>query len=104
MRLRLEPDMVVVGEADSAGSTLRLATETKPDVVLLDIRLPDANGITIIRQLHNLAPACKVILVTLYDNPKNRAKAMEAGASEFVAKQESPERLFMAIRKVVQQY
>ena len=59
------------------------------------------DGITIIRQLYNLAPACKVIIVTLYDSPHYRTRANEAGAVAFIAKQEPPERLFTAIREAV---
>lgn len=102
MRLKLEPDMVVVGEADSADTALKLTAETQPDVILLDIRLPDHDGITIIRQLYNLAPACKVIIVTLYDSPSYRTRAKEAGAVAFIAKQESPEKLFIAIREAME--
>ena len=102
MRLELEPDMVVVGEADSADTTLKLAAEIQPDVILLDIRLPDANGVAIIRHLYRLAPACKVILVTLYDNPQHRTRAKEAGASDFVAKQEPSETVLTAIREALQ--
>lgn len=102
MRLNLEPDMVVVGEANNANSALKLAEETQPDIILLDIRLPDKDGITIIRQLCNLAPTCKVIIVTLYDSPYYRTKANEAGAVAFIAKQEPPENLFIAIREATQ--
>jgi len=102
MRLKLEPDMVVVGEAESADMALKITTETQPDVVLLDIRLPDQDGITIIRQLYSLAPACKVIVVSLYDSPKYRIQAQEAGAVAFISKQESPERLLTVIREAVQ--
>lgn len=101
MRLKLEPDMVVVGEADSADMALKLTEDTQPDVIVLDIRLPDQDGITIIRQLYNLAPACKVIVVTVYDNPTHRTRAEGAGAVAFIAKQEPPERLFTAIREAV---
>ena len=102
MRLKLEPDMVVVGEASTADMALKLTAETQPDVILLDIRLPDKDGITIIRQLYGLAPACKVIIVTLYDSPYYRTRAKEAGAVAFIAKQEPPERLFTAIRDAMQ--
>ena len=102
MRLKLEPDMVVVGEAGTADTALKLTAETQPDVILLDIRLPDQDGITIIRQLYNLAPVCKVIIVTLYDSPNYRIRAIEAGAVAFIAKQEPPEKLFTAIRDAMQ--
>ena len=101
MRLKLEPDMVVVGEANNADMALKLTAETQPDVILLDIRLPDKDGMTIIRQIYNLAPACKVIIVTLYDSPNHRIRAKEAGAVAFITKQEPPERLFTAIREAV---
>ena len=67
--------MIVVGEAANAVMALKLTAETQPDVILLDVRLPDQDGITLIRQLYNLAPACKVIIVTLYDNPHSRTRA-----------------------------
>ena len=94
--------MVVVGEASSADTALKLTEETQPDVILLDIKLPDQDGITIIRQLYGLAPACKVIIVTLYDSPYYRTRAKEAGAVAFIAKQEPPEMLFTAIREAME--
>jgi DNA-binding NarL/FixJ family response regulator len=101
MRLTLEPDIIVVGEARNADLALKLAEKTQPDLILLDIRMPGTAGLAIIRQLYQVAPACKVIIVTLYDSPDYRLRAEEAGAVAFVAKQEQPESLLTAIRQAI---
>lgn len=102
MRLALEPDLAVVGEAHNAETALQQAAATHPAVVLLDIKLPGQEGITIIRQLNRAAPGCKVVVVTIYDNPIYRARANEEGAAAFIAKQEPTERLLTIIREVTQ--
>lgn len=103
MRLALEADMKVVGEAANTETALTLAEVTQPDVILLDVKMPGQDGLTIIRPLHRAAPGCKVIVVTIYDNPHQRAWAKAEGAAAFSAKQESPEHLLTAIREAVQQ-
>jgi DNA-binding NarL/FixJ family response regulator len=103
MRLALEANITIVGEAYNAESALQLAAETQPNVILLDIKMPGKDGIAIIPQLRQVVPACKVIIVTLYDSPNHRRWAKEAGAAAFVAKQESPESLLTAIEQVAGQ-
>jgi CheY-like chemotaxis protein len=103
MRLTLEPNMVIVGEAADTATALEVTKDTQPDVILLDIKMPKQDGLSIVRQLHQAAPAAKVIIVTIYDTPTNRILAKEAGAVAFVAKQEPPERLLTAIHQAVQQ-
>ena len=101
MRLTLEPDIKVVGEALNADMAVKLAEQCQPDLILLDIRMPGKGGLAVIRQLYQAAPACKVIIVTLYDSPDYRFRAKEAGAVAFVAKQEQPETLLTAIRQAI---
>lgn len=98
MRLALEADFSVVGEAATGQTALLLAQATQPDVVLLDIKLPDQDGIAVAGQLHQVTPQSRVIIVTLYDDPGHRSGAKAAGAAGFVAKQEPPENLLAAIR------
>ncbi len=98
MRLALEADMKVVGEAANVETAVAVAAITQPDVVLLDIRMPGQDGLTAIHQLHQVTPACKVIIVTVYDSPHQRAWAKAEGAVAFIAKQEPPEKLLAAIR------
>ncbi len=99
MRLNLETDMTVVGEAPNAEKALALAKATQPDVVLLDVRMPGPDGLSTIQQLHQAAPGCKVIIVTIYDSPRRRLLAKDTGAAAFIAKQEPPEHLLVAIRE-----
>ena len=98
MRLALEADMTVVGEAANVETAVPLAGVTRPDVILLDIKMPRQDGLSAIRQFHRAAPGCKVIIVTIYDSPRQRAGAKAEGAVAFIAKQESPEHLLAAIR------
>jgi DNA-binding NarL/FixJ family response regulator len=101
MRLALEIDFSVVGEAATGQTALLLAQATQPDVVLLDIKLPDQDGIAVAGQLQQVAPQSRVIIVTLYDDPRHRSGAKAAGAAGFVAKQEPPEKLLTAIREAL---
>jgi DNA-binding NarL/FixJ family response regulator len=100
MRLALETDITVVGEAANAETALLQAEATQPDVVLLDIKMPGQDGLSLIGPLHQVAPACQIIIVTIYDSPDRRRLAHEAGAAAFIAKQEPPEHLLTTIREV----
>ena len=99
MRLALEADMKVVGEAANAETAVTVAAITQPDVVLLDIKLPGQDGLTTIHQLHQVTPGCQVIIVTIYDSPHQRIWAEAEGAVAFITKQESPEKLLTVIRE-----
>ena len=101
MRLGLEDDMRIVGEAQNGETALHLAQETQPDIILLDLNLAGRDGIKLIPRFHDLVPKGKVIIVTIYDNRPQRVRAEAAGAIEFIAKQESPERLLTAIREAI---
>jgi DNA-binding NarL/FixJ family response regulator len=101
MRLAMEADFSVVGEAATAKAALRLAQAIQPDVVLLDVKLPDQDGIAVAGQLRQVAPQSRVIIVTLYDDPRHRSGAKAAGATGFVAKQEPPEKLLTVIREAL---
>ena len=98
MRLVIEPDMAVVGEADDVAEALVLAQALEPDVVVMDIGMRDANGVDTIKRLRAAAPAAAVVVLTLRGDEDTRALAQEAGAQAFIEKEGGPEPLLHAIR------
>ena len=101
-RLSREKHLRLVGEAADGAQGLRLARELRPDVVVLDLVLPDVDGIEVARALRaGAAPGVPVIL-SLHDTRANRARAAAAGVAAFVGKQEPVETLLAAIRVAAQ--
>ncbi len=98
MRLALEPDMQIVGEAERADKALELVPQLKPDVVIMDIRMPEVSGIEATQALKEIAPQSPVVVLSLYDDPNTRSQAKAAGAVAFIAKQDPEEVLLAAIR------
>jgi two-component system response regulator DevR len=84
--LERERDIRVVGEADSARHTLGRIMATRPDVVLLDVRLPDGNGIDICREVLEHAPDMRCLMLTAYDDEQALYSAVLAGAMGYVLK------------------
>lgn len=98
MRLALEPDLVVVGEAGDSAEALQLVAKLQPDVVVTGIRFPELDGIAMTARLRHDFPNCAVVILSLYDDAFNRERALQAGAAFFVSKQESDTVLVEAIR------
>lgn len=101
MRLLLEPDMAVVGEASNGKEALALVQQLYPDVVLMDIEMPDMDGITTTAVLRTIVPQSMVVMLSIHDNGIMRARAQTAGARAFVEKQGSMEALLTAIRLAI---
>ena len=99
IRLVLEPDVEVVGEAGDGAGAISLAQSLRPDVILMDVKMPGMDGISTVRTLRALAPESAVVILSLYDDASTRAGAEEAGAAAFVAKHEVEETLLAAIRR-----
>jgi len=95
-----EQDMDVVGEAGNAQEALRLASQLQPDIVLLDIRLPDRSGIDVCRDIRLRHPQTQVLMLTSYVEEELLTEAIAAGASGYVLKQLSTDELLHAIRTV----
>jgi two-component system response regulator NreC len=101
--LATEPDMEVVGEADNGRTTLRLAQEKKPHVVIMDITMPDLNGIEATRQILAESPEVKVIALSMHSDSLFVLNMLKAGASGYLLKDCALEELVKAIRTVVAQ-
>jgi DNA-binding NarL/FixJ family response regulator len=100
MVLRAEPDIEVVGEAADGKTALAQAAALKPDVVLMDVRMPGMDGIEATRRLVERSPKAKVIVLTTFDLDEYAFGALKAGASGFLLKDVRPDDLVAAIRAV----
>jgi DNA-binding NarL/FixJ family response regulator len=96
-----EPDMEVVGEAENGRVTVRLARKLSPDVVLMDIAMPDLNGIDACRQILSEDPNVKVVALSMHSNEQFVSEMLNTGASGYLLKDCNFEELSLAIRSVV---
>ena len=98
-----EPDMEVVGEADDGRKTLKLAQELAPDVIIMDISMPDLNGIEATRQLLVDCPSVKVIALSMHSDSLFVLNMLRSGALGYLLKDCALEELVKAIRTVMRQ-
>lgn len=98
MLLEGEEDIEIVGEAGTAGEAVDAVGRWRPDVVLMDIGLPDASGIEATRQIKEAWPGTAVVALTIHEDEEYFFKMLEAGASGYVPKRAAPEELLTAIR------
>jgi DNA-binding NarL/FixJ family response regulator len=98
--LSREKDFQVVGEAVNGREAIEKARELNPDMVLMDLRMPEIDGIEAMRQIKADDPAMKFIILTTYDNDEYIFKGIEAGARAYLLKDAPREELFKAIRAV----
>lgn len=98
--LRFEPDIQVVGKAARGQEGIDLATRLHPDIVLMDINMPDMDGITATMQITAKVPSTSVIMMSVQNEPDVLRRAMLAGAREFLAKPFSLDELISAVRHV----
>jgi len=98
--LSRENDIEVVGEAQNGKVAIEKARELKPDIVLMDLRMPEVDGIEAIRRIKSENPQVKFIVLTTYDNDEYIFKGIEAGARAYLLKDAPRAELFKAIRAV----
>ncbi|MGW6458755.1 response regulator [Streptomyces sp. NPDC055078] len=98
--LEIQDDIEVVGEAADGAEGVARAEELKPDVVLMDVRMPGTDGIEALRKLRALDNPAKVLIVTSFTEQRTVIPALRAGASGYVYKDIDPEALAGAIRSV----
>ena len=96
-----DPRVEVVGEAADGEEAVRLAAKLKPDVVLMDLRMPNLDGIEATRLITQADPALKVIVLTTFDTDSQVLRALQAGASGFALKDATPEAIMGAIEAVM---
>jgi DNA-binding NarL/FixJ family response regulator len=95
-----EPGIDVVADVGTAEEAIRVAEKLSPDVVLLDIGLPDLDGVTALTRLKHVRPASAVLILTMHDDPALVRGAVQAGASGYLLKGVSRRELLSAVRAV----
>ncbi len=100
MVLGAHPDLEVVGEAENGATAISQAAELKPDIVLMDVRMPVVDGVTATGRILEAGHGARVLVMTTFDLDEHALGALRAGASGFLLKDTPPEDLISAIRSV----
>jgi DNA-binding NarL/FixJ family response regulator len=98
--IKHQVDMELVGEAGTVEEAVALYSQKRTDVVLLDLRLPDASGVTAIQRIQALDPAARVVVLTTYEGDEDISRAMRAGAKGYLIKGMPHTAVLQALRKV----
>ena len=96
-----EPDLIVAGQGEDAYQALKQIRALKPDLTLLDISLKDTGGIELLKEMRAQEPDLRVLILSMHDESLYAERALRAGARGYVMKQEAPQVLLQAIRKVL---
>ena len=99
--LRTIPGLDVVGEASDGDAAVLAVLEHGPDVILMDVRMPGKDGIEATRQIRQLVPDCRVLIVTMYDDDATVFTAMQAGAQGYLLKDAEQDDIVRAVHGVV---
>jgi DNA-binding NarL/FixJ family response regulator len=95
-----EPGIEIIGQASTGREAVEQARRLAPDVVLMDVRMPDLDGIAATRELSRAAPAAKVLILTTFEQDDYVFGALRAGASGFLLKRARPEELIAAVHAI----
>lgn len=96
-----EPDLHAAAQAESAAQALGTVNTDRPDLVLLDISLPDRSGLELIKDLHTLHPELPILVVSMHDESIYAERVLRAGGRGYIMKQEGGKKLMQAIRQVL---
>ena len=99
--LQAAKDMIIVGEGGNGAEAIELAATRNPDILLLDIELPDQRGDAVMRHIHKVQPNMKVLAVSSYSDRDYILGMLENGASGYITKDEAPMMLLDAIRSII---
>jgi len=94
------PDMRVTGEAENGMQAIQMSLENQYDMILLDISLPDKNGIDVLKQIKANTPNTPVLMLSMHAEDQYAVRSMKAGAAGYLNKQSAPAQLLTAIRNV----
>jgi len=100
--INLSPDFKCIGTCSTAEEAIRVLPRLEPEVVLMDIQLPNMSGVECVAKLKELLPAVQAIMVTVYEDPDRIFRALRAGASGYLLKRSAPEEVLNAMREVQQ--
>jgi DNA-binding NarL/FixJ family response regulator len=96
-----EPDLITAAQAESAAQALEVIESSVPDLLLLDISLPDKSGLELIKDVHTLHPALPILVVSMHDESMYAERVLRAGGRGYIMKQEGGKKLMEAIRQVL---
>jgi len=100
--VNMSPDFRCVATCPTAEEALRVLPKLAPDLVLMDIQLPNMSGVKCVEKLKELLPSVHAIMVTVYEDPDRIFRALRAGASGYLLKRSTPEEVLSAMREVQQ--
>ena len=103
LMLEGEPDLEVVGEAANGHHALELCRQLRPDLVLMDVRMPEMDGLTATREIKKEMPTISVLLVSAYESEDYRREAASAGAAGYILKDADRHELLEAVRAALGQ-
>lgn len=96
-----EPDIAVVGEASTGMQAVTLCADLQPDLALMDVRMPEMDGLEATREIKRQHPETGVLIVTMHENPDYLLEALDAGAAGYVLKDTPADRLLSAVRRTL---
>lgn len=100
MLLETQPDIEVIGEAEDGREAFRQVKKLRPDVVLLDVAMPELNGIEAAEQIHVFDPAIRIIILSMYSTKEHIFRALKAGAAGYLLKESAAAEVLTAVREV----
>ena len=98
--LETQPDFAIVGEADSGTQAVERAAALRPDVILLDLALPELDGVAALRQIRAADPTARVIIFTAFDTDERILAAVQAGAQGYLLKDDAMEMVLLSLKTV----
>jgi DNA-binding NarL/FixJ family response regulator len=96
-----ESDLIVCGEAEDAQAAMAEVQATSPDVVIVDLRLKESNGLDLVRDLHTQYPDLPILVLSMYKESLYAERSLRAGAKGYIMKQEATDKVMTAIRRVL---
>ena len=99
--LATAPDLELVGTASNGAEAVRLTVESRADVVIMDLSMPEVDGVAATRELASRVPSCRVLVLTSFSDQARVSDALRAGADGYLLKHAEPEDILDGIREVV---